>query len=563
MFFSHFLDIVIIQGIGTSKVTPSINRTIENGTEETHSINRTSIEKLVTFNQEQHTSFLSLPAFSICHKLDKETFEQSSSSNKILVVGASSFIGASIVRLLHEAGEPVVATEDNVNIGFDPLAWYRWEKLISLGLSPQFSNYNSHKISSSVIKKHLPKLVVFVPTPLFEKEMLSHETLKQVIELHEDYTTILENIRTTSPSTAIVLISLLEPYGSYKSLIKLFELTLSVYHHLYNIPTVIIRTEGVYGPWQSVATSPDSLSCFINDLVDQIKLQLLNKSLSPCTIYDTREFIKAQSEKSQRLLVTEKWKEEYDEYRSNQNRGVVASTYITTRRNAQYAIEFNNNNYFFMENWFKNIYKMGLYMVVFHDDLSSTFVSTFKENYERSDFVEIRNFKNLSPNDRRFSAFYDYILAHPEIEYFLMTDMRDLIIQNDPFEVMKVVGDFAYVGVDEPFQHLPKFSYIPRLFRRCFSGMSYSKELDMLGFFNAGAIGGSRHVVLALLTRFNQYLDRSTKQNCNMGVVEYIFHKFFFENTVYGWPFNAGFLTHQPSIPGLAVLHKWTMDSYN
>ena len=206
-------------------------------------------------------------------------------------------------------------------------------------------------------------------------------------------------------------------------------------------------------------------------------------------------------------------------------------------------------------------------MVVFHDDLSDHFISNFKRNYPKADFDKITDFKDFRPNDRRYLAYYDYMIAHPEINRIVMTDMRDVIIQNNPFEVMDVFGDIPYVGLDRPFFDTSKGSGVAGVFNRCFGKsphlLDYQKELEMLYFLNSGVTAGSRHVTLAILTQFLSYFRVSNKDNCNMALVGYIYHKYYFDTLLVGWPFNTAFLTDMPNIPGLAVLHKWDLISYN
>ena len=485
----------------------------------------------------------------------------------VLVVGASSLAGAHVSRIFHQQNLKVVATEDNVNIATDPISWYRWEKLIGLGLSPQFVNYSNHEMTASLLKKYSPKTIIYIPTILFNDKTFdfSPNNTRLLTEQFENYISLLEIVGKMPTVSSLVLLSHSSQGSTHKSAMKLFELSLLVYRHQYGKDVTIVRTGELYGPWvepEEVAVKPHR-KCFVGHLV--MKLEALI-SQGPANLFESFVCGDIDEEKNQTgLSLTKQWVNEYKDYRDHQTKEVIMSSYITTKRNAQYPIEFVNNNYYFMENWFKNIYKMNLNMMVLHDDLSSHFTSTFKANYPKGDFVKIADFKDYRPNDRRFLGYYDYIIAHPEIKRVLMTDMRDLVIQNNPFEVMEVVGDYAYSGIDRPFKETVAVSDMMYVFRRCFTknGIDYHREIQLLGFLNAGTIGGSRHVMLAFLTRFLQYFQISNKDNCNMGIIEMLFHKFFFDKTFFGWPINAAFLTEQPNIPGLAVLHKWSMESYN
>ena len=98
-----------------------------------------------------------------------------------------------------------------------------------------------------------------------------------------------------------------------------------------------------------------------------------------------------------------------------------------------------------MENWFISIHKLGLHMVLFHDDLSNQFVQKFERNYPAIEFVKVDTFDSYTPNDRRYFLYYDYLLTNKDIRYALMTDLRDIKILNNPFKMMDIVGDYVYL----------------------------------------------------------------------------------------------------------------------
>ena len=496
-----------------------------------------------------------LPMCHLQSKLDEKNI------SKVLIIGASSFIGASIAKLIANYTTELVVSEDVVSMGFDPLAWYRWEKLIAMGLSPQYINFSDHATVSRFIKKHSPQAVIYVPTALVSAAAEGGDfdkAVRKVTEAYENYMVLLQSV---SSSTVFILMSDSEPVTSYNSMIRLFELSLSVYHSLYHIDVAIIRTRGVYGPWQRETQS--SRLCFIGDLVKYISYNIFSNFGNSCKEYFNPG---CDGLNEQGILLTKQWINDYRLYREHQKKNVIASTYMTVLKNPQYNKVFINNNYFFMEYWFRGIYKLNLHMVVFHDNLSNEFSSTFSRNCDKCEFVKMELNENYSPNDQRFLHFYNYILAHPEIGHFISTDMRDVVIQNDPFEVMNVIGDMLYVGKDIPFHETLKTTYLPSLYRKCFpSKLDYLEDFKMHGFFNAGVIGGSRHVMLAFLTRFLQILQITStlKRNCNMVILEHITHNFFYESIYDGWPFNAGFLTDQVNIPGLAILHKWNKPMYS
>lgn len=475
----------------------------------------------------------------------------------VLVIGAASFPGSRIVKYLHDSKVSLIVNEDSVNIQPDEVLWYRWEQLMSLGAKPQFRNYTDEPTVQSILKGGSHKSIVYIPTPCYSTE-LEFSGLRTTIEQLENFVLLLETLSNRVSAGKRSSVVLVIPAQPANPVCEFFKLSLLYYCDMYTLDAVIVQSGGLYGPWQS-SGGIDSSSCYIDDLAKHV--QDITSGNIESGFLDTAFECSATS-RSIALEQTDRWSEEYRVYKQAQTRDVIASSYFTTKRNAQYPIEFINNNYYFMENWFINIYKMGLDMMVLHDDLNTHFTSTFKKNYAKADFIKITDFKDYKPNDRRFLGYYDYILAHPEIRRMIFTDMRDVIIKNNPFEVMEVVGDYGFVGTDRPFKRTVSESDMLFVFRRCYGHtkvpLDYHYDIQLLGFLNAGTIGGTRHVLLTFLTRFFMYFQISNRDNCNMAIVEMVFHKHLFDRLYFGWPINAAFITDQPNIPGQAVSHKWS-----
>ena len=134
-------------------------------------------------------------------------------------------------------------------------------------------------------------------------------------------------------------------------MIKLFELSLLVYHYLYGIKMAVIRTESVYGPWQ-YKSQLDPL-CFIDYLVQNISHNIFEHLGSSCIISynlgcsDNKQWLNKQG-----ILLTKQWMHNYDSYREHQKKGVIVSTYLTAGIDPRTHMDFINNNYYFMEYWF-------------------------------------------------------------------------------------------------------------------------------------------------------------------------------------------------------------------
>ena len=74
---------------------------------------------------------------------------------------------------------------------------------------------------------------------------------------------------------------------------------------------------------------------------------------------------------------------------------------------------------------------------------------------------------------------------------------------------------------------------------------------------NAGVVGGSRHVMLAFLSRMIQYLNESPhNKNCNMAVFAIVTHTYFLDHMFSGFPFQAAYDCGTVGLTGMAIKHK-------
>ena len=505
---------------------------------------------------------------AICHG-DKTFITHSfGRGSTILVIGASGFLGGSISKWFHDWGNiRVVPTEDNINIGFDPLSWFRWEELTDMALNPQFINYSNYRTTQLIIRMYSPTVIIYIPSMLYEnRKTVIADEVRLFSRLYENFILLLEVIRDELPDTLFLLLSPKQYDGTNNiPWIRAFELSLSTYYNLYDVSMAIIRIKGAYGPWKQQNQLPESTKlCYIDDLV-RILSEIITEQKLKCVIYNIVDctipnFVVTGYQDG--LILTRKLSKKYLTYRTQQTKDVVMTTYFTTQRNPQYKLEFMNNNFYFMENFFQSIYNLELNMVIFHDALSDEFINIFKKNYRNCEFVKVADFHGYTPNDKRYFLYYDYIISHKDVRYALMTDLRDIKILNNPFEMMQQFGDIIYLGLDIPFHDTSNTSNVVKIYNRCYK--YYPRDiLNLHGNHNPGVLGGKRSVLLAALKQLTQYIEISSRENCNTAASSYLFHTLYIDSILTGWPLQMGFMTNQPNTPGLCVLHKWDEDSFS
>ena len=79
----------------------------------------------------------------------------------------------------------------------------------------------------------------------------------------------------------------------------------------------------------------------------------------------------------------------------------------------------------------------------------------------------------------------------------------------------------------------------------------------MYGSFNSGILGGSRHILLALLSHILLYLDiANLSVVCDMATANAVFHTYYYDRTFSGYPFSAPMGVGIYLQQGVAVTHK-------
>ena len=486
---------------------------------------------------------------TLCHSCKDNKVSYSNSA--VLVIGAMSFIGSSLSIYLHEKGTNVMTVDDyRTSDAANTLMWYRWEKLLASKLSPKLYDMSDSAKVSSLLSKY--QVLVYVPTLLFEDK----DT--EFAAMYSNFISLLKVIHKSYPTLKVVLpIHLSSVLPVQAAWVAAIRNTLVAYHNLFQLNIVIVDAYGVFGPLDT-HYQENSLCWHINDVVQSIYESMLSDK---CCIH--QKLVDCPNDEPKSSLFKQ-WLVEYSAYQTTQTKTVVMSTYFTLQRNRQYPIEFNKNNFRFMESWFLGLYKVNLNMVIFYDHLDKDFVDTIHRNYPGIEFVEVKasDFHGRASNDFRYFLYYDYLLKHSEISHMVAADLRDVEVYNNPFDPLKVIGDYIYVGLDRPFLLSSAGSSNDRFYPRCLPGINYKKERDMLGNYNAGVLGGSRNTMLGTLNRLMDYLNLNVKENCNMPALFYVFHKFYFDRIFYGWPIQFGFDTKHPGVTSNCIIHKWDIKRY-
>ena len=495
--------------------------------------------------------------FKLCHH--EKNVKLSPSDCRVVIIGVTSFLGYHAAISLKDTCK-ILTLENIVNLpSADNSAWLRWKSLVDKELAPTYVHLSDEKALNAMLSKHKPSMIIFVPSSIFNgyhdgNRPLSHQN-SHLSDCLSDFVRLLQIIQTNHKTCRIVLFSLsdLSLHSVQRSWLKSFEFALSAYESVYGLKTSFVKVDGVGGPFQNNYGVFNQSGCNNNisevtKIIPQLFLndnQCSEHELLPCGNAENGEsFVNRSIHKKNNAIFT---------------------TYLTGILDPQHPHYFISNSFLLMNPFIKGATKLGLNIVIFHNALSEDFQHRVKQKYENIEFVASDIKGRRTPNDVRFYLYYDYLLSNPTIDHIILTDLRDVQFFNDPFEIMKAMGDQLYVGLDKPwFVDASSQDYIRGVMRQCYGTQeAVSITAKSHPFINAGVIGGSRPTMLSALYKTIELLNKTPKQaNCNMGTVNIAFHRYFGHKLFGGYPFQSGFKAEMPGPQGVAIKHKAT-ESWN
>ncbi|KAK2159099.1 hypothetical protein NP493_1749g00017 [Ridgeia piscesae] len=237
---------------------------------------------------------------------------------------------------------------------------------------------------------------------------------------------------------------------------------------------------------------------------------------------------------------------------------VVFSTYFTLKKDPQRGQYKKTNSYSYFNKWENSLKRLGLRGLIFHDALDSNFTKSFQPKVYFKKVILGRR----SLNDDRYFHYLQYIEKHPNITYILMTDISDVSFLRDPFELMRLFDNHLFVGEDKTRLFIGSLRWLQVNFLKCFrKGTHLNISMNIINrmtpSYNAGVIGGPRHIVLRFLRILTAVLETlPEKIDCNMAAVNYVVHKYFNDVIFTGFPLNSIFKLTESNPVGVYVTHK-------
>ena len=492
---------------------------------------------------------------------------QSPSAKKLydlsfVIIGGMSFHGAKIATYLHNMNFNVTVIEDAVNIEPDPIRWYRWTYLPMKNQDKIFIDFSLGNKLATKLKTINPDVILYVPTGIIESNSFQGDPVK-IYQLGSATVRHFQQLLSTIPELSslqkVMLLSTAdnkETNPIYKTWMSSLEQLLYYFDKCEAVDTnfALIKVNGVFGPWKETIKS--SICCWYIDSIAQLVLYISNSDVSSFFVSDLTG--KCQRDVKSGVTATNMWIDDYKLNLTKQKRNVIAGGVLVIQSKAHWWRSAKKDDLGYLDGFIQTGMNHKADIVIIHNCYSDNSISKYKSACPSCHFVRHSAVNERIAHDQRFYMIYEYLFNNPDIGNLVTGDSKDVVFDNDPFEIMAKLGDYFYSGFDIPYARRIEEVNLRNLFRRCLSNFKYEEEvIKTYGVFNSGILGGSRHVLLALFSRILLYLDHaSLSAVCDMATANAVLHHHYYDRTFSGYPFSGPLAIRIYSQQGVAVTHK-------
>ena len=486
---------------------------------------------------------------------------------RILVIGVSSFVGFHLTLSLDKRQCTLKLVEDkSVKNVFDEMILKRLDTLKQQRkLTIEFIDFGDQSTPKSLIDDFNPNVILYIPTGLFSyQEARTANRYFTISDFSRELKFFGNIIMNKAIDSRVILASTSSAYepciskvwfGSHERLLSATKASNKIQS------ASIIRLHKMHeGLEQQIGSQNDpnlpawkigDITNVFEKIIRSSKNILIDLGCSECLLHG---FLKLST--TSLVDSNEERQQHSSSLPATTRRDVVMTTYFTAVKNPMHSMNYAPNKFRFMRNWFLSAKRLGLEMVMFHDQLTDEFQKQVKDFYPKIEFIKASSVGLTSQTDKRYQIYFDYIKSHQEVQNILLTDLRDVRLGHNPFEIMRTIGDYVYVGEDLPFLYsTSSYGFVYNKLKKCYPAEENGESVKLFTLFNSGVLGGSRSAILTTLGLMNAGYFKSSL-NCNMPAVGIVLHKYLYEQTFSGYPFNNLFGFISAGSPGVAVMHK-------
>ena len=497
-----------------------------------------------------HNTFTPRPSFGGTTSYVKKTYILEHID--IVLLGGMSFIGSRLAVYLNGKVHNIRVMEDVINVDPDPLKWYRWGELNKLGIAQSIYDSDITNLSCN-----LP-LFIHIPTMYngkINKDNKMWKPLHYYIQLKNMLIGLLNNKCSETRHWIIILAYQFNEFNLQMAWINLLErLLINIVQNLNEDTTIsLIKIGQVHGPWQDNLETVPVNSLYIDELGTIVK-QILTKPESKIFDYMTLHAGEA-IDGNTGVVETRKWLVEYKKLCEMPKKDIVTAAALKIR--GSFGQFDYNNHVTYIKPWYRSAMYFNLNALLFHNTIPESIQTRLKSVYKHIEFFNAEDYHHKLANDARYYILYDYLLTRPEIHFVITTDVKDVKFLNDPFKVIAGIGSqYLYIGYDHD-EMLKEGPFDVDQLKHCYPNYKYTNEtLQVTGYFNCGALGGNREVMLTMLSRMMLLFDTSQHNVCDMVTVSIVAHLYMYDLVFTLYPFNNGFRNGAPGPHGLAIKHN-------
>ena len=480
---------------------------------------------------------------------------------QLVIMGVANCHGYHLLQLLHdtdhELSVDITAIEENF-IYFKQLTIVQklQNKLKSQGINLAYVNFNymaNIKMDYNII------IYTRVYTILYNyMESLRTDFTEKMATTLKNFVSILEVIQAGATcSNVTVILPLIELSSPIQQVwLKQFEVTLVTYQTLYGLNAALLHINTQSGSRYKLEREFEDCRPIEHHII-----QLASTNSNHGQLLKFVPCIEPEAS-----VGISEWCSDYDNALSTPlaiGKDVIFTSYFVTRYDPQRDYYITPNRFCYIKTWFIGAMKNNLNIVIFYDKLDASWIRRAEEKYPRAKFVH-GDLKGRSTNDARYYILHDYLVKNPDIKRLFITDGNDVQLWRSPFDLMDKLGnDMLYIGQDTPFYYksADDENWMKGVLSRCYGRKIYTSEHTAVQnrwtLYNAGVLGGNRDMMLLVLSQIHKWLDKANKgENCNMGTVNIVAHKYFFDDIFVGYPLQSGFKIEIAGPFGQAVKHK-------
>lgn len=230
--------------------------------------------------------------------------------------------------------------------------------------------------------------------------------------------------------------------------------------------------------------------------------------------------------------------------------GIVVTVMMTKKPDPQRGVPITDGYLEYMSPWWTTINKVGLQGVILHDGLPEEVIQEATTDCVSFQRCELGKFPILH---QRHFAVRDFLLSS-NAEYVLVTDVSDVAIKRDPFELIAAHKSDVKLVIGSEAKTIGRNKCLKSELIRQYGHADFLDRKVV----NPGILGGRREDTIHFLDLLTVEIEQL--KDCllasDMSIINHVFHTHYdFSDVLTGPPLHSGFRQWEYDTQA-AVMHK-------